>query len=166
MLSTCLSLKRKQSPWSASTQWLSKTTHKQNTNDINLLAKCCLTQNRNHDAPLITMNFPGFTEIFQPSNAPLPAPALAPTVPACASPINCPHRHIPPPPMKLDDFCWWYELSDGNKEKLHNIQIAGLHILCLISDPDFWGEGKLSIGELASVHDAQLRWNHDIATHI
>ena len=68
--------------------------------------------------------------------------------------------------MKLDDFCWWYELLDGIKKKLCNIQIAGLYNIYLISDPDFQGEEKLLIGELASVHDAQLCWNHDVATHI
>lgn len=112
-------------------------TNKQNTDDINLLTKRRLMQNRDHDAPSITVNFPGFADIFRPPNALLPAPALAPAVPARASPINSPCRRVPPPPMKLDDFCWRYELSDGIKEKLRNIQIAGPHVLRLISDPDF-----------------------------
>ena len=68
--------------------------------------------------------------------------------------------------MKLDDFCWQYELSDGIKEKLCNIQIDWLHVSHLTSDPDFQGEEKLLIEELASVHDVQLCWNHDVATHI
>ena len=67
--------------------------------------------------------------------------------------------------MKLDDFCWWYELSDGIQEKLHDIQIAGPHVLHLTSDSDFQSEVKLSIGELASVCDVQLCWKHDVTTH-
>ena len=93
-------------------------------------------QNCDCDTPSITVNFPGFTDIFQPPNVLLPAPALAPVVPAHASLINSLHHCVPPPPMKLDDFCQQSELSDGIKKKLHNIQIAGLHVLHLISDPD------------------------------
>ena len=39
-------------------------TNKENTDDINLLTKHRLTQNHDHDAPSISMNFPGFAAIF------------------------------------------------------------------------------------------------------
>ena len=68
---------------------------------------------------------------------------------------------VPLPPMKLALFCTQYELSDEIKEKLSAIQIVGPHVLSLVSDTDFRGEGRLSIGELASLRDAQLRWNHE-----
>ena len=36
------------------------------------------------------------------------------------------------------------------------IQITGPHVLHLISDVDLRGEGKLSVGELALLRDAEL----------
>ena len=63
--------------------------------------------------------------------------------------------------MKLDSFCDTYDLSDAIKDKLVAIHIAGLHTLRLITDTDLQGEGGLSVGELASICDAQLRWSHN-----
>jgi hypothetical protein len=113
---------------------------------------------KDHNGSGITVNFPGFADIFRHQN-PLPA-SQAPV--HAADPINSPHRRIPPPPMKLDDFCQHYDLSDAINAKLVDIQIAGLHVLRLIADCDLREEGKLSIGELASVRDAQQRWSHDL----
>jgi hypothetical protein len=61
--------------------------------------------------------------------------------------------------MKLDDFCRQYKLTDEVKGKLDAIQIAGPHVLRLVSDADLRGDGRLSVGELASVRDAQQRWH-------
>jgi hypothetical protein len=66
--------------------------------------------------------------------------------------------------MKLDPFCATYELSDAIKAKLIAMHINGPHVLRLISDTDIRGEGGLSVGELASVSDAQLRWSHSAIT--
>jgi len=63
--------------------------------------------------------------------------------------------------MILATFCTLYGLSDDITKKLEAIHVAGPHVLSLISD-DLRGEGTLSVGELASVRDAQLRWNHDM----
>ena len=65
--------------------------------------------------------------------------------------------------MDLNIFCDRYKLSDGIRAKLDTIHVAGPHVLGLITDADLRGEGSLSIGELASVRDAQLRWKFDIA---
>jgi hypothetical protein len=128
---------------------------------VALLAKRRLAQTQNRDAPAITVNFPGFAEMFCQPNAALPAPVNSTA--AAPNPINSPCRRAPLPPMKLDDFCKQYLLSDLIEDKLCNIQITGPHVLRLISDSDLRGEGNLSIGELASVRDAQLRWNHHLA---
>jgi len=82
---------------------------------------------------------------------PIPNGEAAPRPPRCQAPL---------PPMKLDSFCTAYNLSDAIKDKLVAIQIAGPHVLRLITDTDLRGKGGLSVGELASVHDAQLRWSH------
>jgi hypothetical protein len=129
-------------------------THAQNTDDVALLAKHHLTQNRENVAPAITVNFPGFADIFRPAPAPL-APLPIPNGAEGA------HPQVPLLPMKLALFCAQYELSDEIKDKLSAIQIVGPHVLSLVSDTDFRGEGKLSIGELASLRDAQLHWNHE-----
>ncbi|KAF8958724.1 hypothetical protein BDZ97DRAFT_1915991 [Flammula alnicola] len=134
-------------------------TNKHNIDDVALLAKRRLAQNRDAVAPAITVNFPGFADVFRAPNA----PPLAPVNPATAAPANSPRHRVPPPPMKLDSFCHRYELSEEIRGKLDAIQIAGPHVLRLISDTDLRGEGRLSIGELASVRDAQLRWTHALA---
>ena len=64
--------------------------------------------------------------------------------------------------MKLDDFCAHYNLLESIKAKLIGIQIAGPHVLSLVSDIDLQGEGKLSVGELASLRDAELQWMEDM----
>ena len=71
-----------------------------------------------------------------------------------------PWHQAPLPPMKLDSFHTACNLSDAIKDKLVTIQIAGPHVLWLITDTDLQGEGGLSVGKLALVRDAQHRWNH------
>lgn len=136
---------------------------------MTLLAKRRLAQNREAAvAPAITVNFPGFAEIFRQPNAPALAGPLVPLpIPNGEAPAapHPPQRRQPPlPPMILDPFCATYELSDAIKDKLIAIHITGPHVLRLISDTDLRGEGGLSVGELASVRDAQLRWSHSAVT--
>lgn len=57
--------------------------------------------------------------------------------------------------MKLNDFSHQYKLTDEAEGKLNAIQIAGPQFILLVSDADLHGDGRLSVGELASVHDAQ-----------
>jgi hypothetical protein len=63
--------------------------------------------------------------------------------------------------MKLDDFCQLYGLDDGLKHKLGAIDIAGPHVLCLVSDDNLWKSGTLTIGELATLQDAKEHWHDD-----
>lgn len=133
-------------------------TRTQNTDDIALLAKRRLSQNRGTEQPAITVNFPGFAEIFRQPNAPAPlGPLLAHNV---ADNHAAPIRQAPLAPMDLENFCVQYMLSDNIKAKLESIHVAGPHVLSLISNADFRGEGQLSIGELASLRDAEMRWIH------
>ena len=132
-------------------------TNKQNTDDVALLARRRLNQAREAAAPNITVNIPGLGDLFRQQ---LPQP---PMEPLAAQNLNLPApgaRRLPPP-TKLDDFCRLYHLSESVKGKLTDIQITGPHVLHLVSDVDLRGEGKLSVGELASLRDAELRWIAD-----
>ena len=131
-------------------------TRKQNTDDVAQLAKRRLSQNREAArTPAVTVNFLGFADFFRQPNAAIPLGPLP--IPNGAA--NRAHE-APLPPMKLEIFCAQYSLSDDIQMKLASIQVAGPHVLSLISDLDLRGEGKLSIGELASLRDAQTRWKH------
>jgi len=130
-------------------------TNKHHVDDVALLARHRLVQNRKADAPVVNLSFPGFADMFQPDNAPLAAPLPPP--PAA---INSPRHCAPLPMMKLDQFCLDYKLSWDIKQKLRAIQVTGPHVLRLISDVDLCGDGKLSIGEVASIRDVQMWWNH------
>jgi hypothetical protein len=129
-----------------------------------------LSQNREAAVPAVTVNFPGFADFFQQPNPPAMIPQVGPLVPIPNGAVN--HAAAPVqleallPPMKLEIFCAQYSLSDDIKMKLISIQVAGPHVLSLISDLDLWGEGKLSIGELASLRDAQTRWKHAQAAQL
>jgi len=96
----------------------------------------------------ITINFPGFAHLFAQSNAAAPA-APVPAAPA-------PTHPVPLPPIEFSIFCTGYSLSQTIQQKLKAIQKAGPHVLRLISDADLHGDGALSMGELASVRDAQF----------
>lgn len=111
--------------------------------------------------PAVTVNFPGFADFFRQPNPPA-IPQVGPLVPIPNGAVNhaALQHEAPLPPMKLEIFCAQYSLSDDIKIKLTSIQVAGPHVLSLISDIDLRGEGKLSIGELASLRDAQTRWKH------
>lgn len=141
-------------------------TCKQNTDDIAQLAKRRLSQNREvaaAAAPNITVNFPGFADIFQQPNAQraaVPLGLLPKAIPDVAENRPAPVTVVLLPPMKLEIFCAHYSLSDEIQMKLVSINIPGPHVLSLISDADLRGDGKLSIGQLASVRDAQTRWKH------
>jgi len=129
-------------------------TNKHPADDMALLARRRLVQNHEAAAPVVNLSFPGFEDMFQPANAP-PAVPLPPPVSG-----NSPHCHAPLLMMKLDQFCQDYELSGEIEQKLCAIQVTGPQVLCLISDLDFCGDGKLLIGEVASICDAQMWWNH------
>jgi hypothetical protein len=64
--------------------------------------------------------------------------------------------------MELGAFCAQYFLSQNIQQKLKAIQVTGPHVLRLISDADLRGDGSLSIGELASLRDAQFRWKESL----
>lgn len=103
-----------------------------------MLAKHCLAASRENVPQPITVNFPGFAELFTHANAPVIAPpAPAPPVPHAATIHNvASHQHAHLPPMDLAIFCTKYKLSVQIKTKLEAIQIAGPHVLHLISDGD------------------------------
>ncbi|KAJ3543455.1 hypothetical protein NMY22_g3140 [Coprinellus aureogranulatus] len=61
-------------------------------------------------------------------------------------------------PMELDDFAMLFGLSENITFKLAAADIPGPHVLRLVSDKDLREDGKLSIGELATVRDAEQRW--------
>ncbi|RXW14517.1 hypothetical protein EST38_g11336 [Candolleomyces aberdarensis] len=61
-------------------------------------------------------------------------------------------------PMDLDDFCMLFGISYGLKLKLEDADITGPHVLRLVSDTDLRSDAKLSIGELATLQDAEERW--------
>jgi hypothetical protein len=134
-------------------------TGNRNANDISQLAKRRLAQNRETAAPNFTVNFPpNFADIFRQPNQQMAGP-LGP-LPIHAVNHLHPQPEVPLPPMKLETFVAHYNLSDDLQAKLVSIHVAGPHVLSLISDADLRGEGKLSIGELASLRDAQTRWKH------
>lgn len=133
-------------------------THKQNTDDVAQLAKRRLSQSREVAAPAVTVNFPGFADFFRQPNPAIPLGPLP--IPNGAANRASFKDEALLPPMKLEIFCAQYSLSDDIQMKLTSIQVAGPHVLSLISDLDLRGEGKLSIGELASLRDAETRWKH------
>ena len=125
-----------------------------------MLAKRRLAASRENVPQPITVNFPGFAELFAHAKAPMITPP-APPAPQSVPNVT-PRQRVLLPPMDLIIFCTKYRLSVQIKTKLEAIQIAGPHVLCLISDADLQGEGALSVGELASVRDAQFRWQDEL----
>jgi hypothetical protein len=69
-----------------------------------------------------------------------------------------------PPKITLEFFCQTYELSEDIQAKLAVLKVMGPHALHLIKDNQLSGEGKLVIGELADVRDAEERWSQSGAT--
>ncbi|RXW18854.1 hypothetical protein EST38_g7000 [Candolleomyces aberdarensis] len=61
-------------------------------------------------------------------------------------------------PMDLDDFCMLFGISYGLKLKLEDADITGPHVLWLVSNTDLRSDAKLSIGELATLRNAEERW--------
>ena len=129
-------------------------TNQQNANDVRLLANRRLNQTRDA-APPITVNFSGLADLLKQNGTPVVPPAVPAAVFAKNEPL--------PPPMALALFCDQYHLSNDIKRKLDSIHISGPHVLRLITDTDLRGEGTLSIGELASLRDAHMRWMVDVA---
>lgn len=63
-----------------------------------------------------------------------------------------------PPKMSLVDFCNTYELSDSVYTKLLTMDIDGPHLLRKVSDGALEQAGKLTVGQIAAVHDAEERY--------
>ena len=74
-------------------------TNKHPADNMALLARCQLAQNRKAAALVVNLSFPWFADMFQPANAPLAIPLPPPVS------VNSPHHHAPLPMMKLDQFC-------------------------------------------------------------
>lgn len=122
---------------------------------VGLLARRRAAQH--NSAPTITVNFPGFVDLLHPPQG------AGPVVNDPRDPIpghRLPGQLLPPTPLL--EFCNKYFLSVDIEDKLEAIQISGPHVLSLISDADLRNEAKLSVGQLASLRDAELRWKHDI----
>lgn len=95
-------------------------------------------------APNITVNFPGFAEVFRQAPAPAaPAPLAPIPIPNGAQPANQHRERRLLPPMELEDFRVRYRLSQKILEKLSEIEVTGPDALYLISDADLRTEGKL-----------------------
>jgi hypothetical protein len=60
--------------------------------------------------------------------------------------------------MDLHTFCDHFNLSLAILQKLDVMKITGPHGLRFVSNTDLREIGKLHIGELADVRDAQERW--------
>ncbi|KIJ15654.1 hypothetical protein PAXINDRAFT_99503 [Paxillus involutus ATCC 200175] len=63
------------------------------------------------------------------------------------------------PKMDLRTFCDHYNLSLAILQKLDSMEITGPHGLRFVSNTDLREIGKLHIGELADVRDAEERWS-------
>jgi hypothetical protein len=101
------------------------------------------------------VNFEGLADVIRQLN---PATNNHREPVALALPVATPARHLPPPKMTMDDFCWKFELSANIKEKLFRINITGPHLLRLIDNLALRTEAGLDLGELAGVRDAEERW--------
>jgi len=64
------------------------------------------------------------------------------------------------PKLELVEFCEYYGISAALKLKLEAICVDGPHALCWISNEALRTEGKLAIGELATLRDAEQRWKN------
>ncbi|KIJ15656.1 hypothetical protein PAXINDRAFT_133790 [Paxillus involutus ATCC 200175] len=63
------------------------------------------------------------------------------------------------PKMDLYTFCGHFNLSFTILQKLRSMKITGPHGLRFVSNTDLRESGKLDIGELADVRDAEERWS-------
>ncbi|KAF9486782.1 hypothetical protein BDN71DRAFT_1514643 [Pleurotus eryngii] len=63
-----------------------------------------------------------------------------------------------PPKMSLVNFCNTYELSDSVYTKLLTMDIDGPHLLRKVSDGALEQAGKLTIGQVAAVRDAEEQY--------
>ena len=55
-------------------------------------------------------------------------------------------------------FCYHYDISQNLRTKLISLGVQGPHGLCFLVDADLCGEGKLLLGELGELRDAEERW--------
>jgi hypothetical protein len=79
--------------------------------------------------------------------------------PSSHSPASdTPHKRTHQPKIPLAIFAIRYALSDQVREKLAALGVQGPHALRFMTNIDLRGEGKLLIGEVGEVRDAEERW--------
>jgi hypothetical protein len=119
--------------------------------DINSLAKRRLALNKTASTPQVNVSFTGLAEILQLQKPAVPAV----NIPAPPTQIRLFH---PGPRMTLKDFCSTYQLSAAIEVKLDSIGMTGPHALRYLTKDDLRNEGKLLVGEVAELKDAERRW--------
>ncbi|EIM83125.1 uncharacterized protein STEHIDRAFT_114137 [Stereum hirsutum FP-91666 SS1] len=130
-----------------------------NTTDINLLASRRLrTATSNNTGPNVQMNFEGLANVLRVARGQ-------------ENDLHRPANHIPtrphiPPKMVLDEFCTKYELVASTTGKLREMELAGPHILRLLSNQDLIADAKLTNTQVAEVRDAEERWLADAVKDI
>lgn len=132
-----------------------------NTTDIDLLAARRLRTNTNsNSAPSVQMNFEGLADVLRVARGHDERPADAAHAAPQAQPAQA--TRFLPPRMALADFCLHYQLSATTAGKLSGMEVAGPHILRLLSDEDLMSDGKLSKAQIAEVRDGEERWLADV----
>lgn len=123
--------------------------------DIAAMAKRRAAASTASSGSNVYVSFDGLAEILRgPSAAVSHLPA---TVPAPEQrPINVSKW----PKMTLVTFCDRFELPAGLHDKLLALGVQGPHVLRFIKDEDLRVEGKLLLGELGTLRDAEERWKN------
>ncbi|KAJ2936905.1 hypothetical protein H1R20_g190, partial [Candolleomyces eurysporus] len=129
-----------------------------NTADIAMLAQRRAAAGQPTQQPQTTVSLAGLAEFIREMRQPESTRATEAPAPEA---LALPQPKRLPPRMKLDDFCRLYGLDDGLKHKLGAIDITGPHVLRLVTDDDLRKSGTLTIGELATLRDAEERWHDD-----
>ncbi|KAF6742071.1 hypothetical protein DFP72DRAFT_831627, partial [Ephemerocybe angulata] len=121
-----------------------------NTTDIALLARRRAQASTQAQIPPINITFSGLADALRGMPS-APAPAIQP------GPAQPPRKKLPPQ-MELHAFCTKYSLHDALEWKLKAVDVSGPHVLRLIGDAALVDKARLSIGELATLHDTEERW--------
>lgn len=105
---------------------------------------------------------------FRTPNEALLAPAPPPLAPLALppQPVPLPAAPVPqtkiPPHMELEPFCRCYELTAGLVGKLAQMELAGPHVLRLLTNEDLATDGGLSKVQVAELRDGEERWRADL----
>lgn len=62
------------------------------------------------------------------------------------------------PKITLNEFCHRFQLTSPILEKLEVMKVTGPHALRFVTDTHLVELGKMEIGEIADVRDAEERW--------